>query len=133
MKEMKNFWGPFYGLDTLSVGIILISLLLELITFAYPKGSFLILGILGFLLLILVFVRMISKNHEQRIAENQAFLKLLRPLTNRMDRRQEENAQKKIFRFYDCPSCKQRIRVPRGQGRIEITCPQCGNTFIKKS
>ena len=36
-------------------------------------------------------------------------------------------------RIFRCPSCDQRVRVPRGRGKIEITCPRCGQTFVKRS
>lgn len=48
-------------------------------------------------------------------------------------RRKMEREQKKIYRFFVCPSCSQKVRVPRGKGRIEITCPKCRTAFIKKS
>lgn len=39
----------------------------------------------------------------------------------------------KEHRIFRCPKCNQRVRVPRGRGMIEITCPRCGNTFRKRS
>ena len=39
----------------------------------------------------------------------------------------------KVYRYFKCPHCRQSIRVPRGRGRISITCPKCGTSFIKKS
>ena len=47
--------------------------------------------------------------------------------------RANDKEQKKIYRFYKCKQCKQKIRVPRGRGKIEITCPKCQNHFIKKT
>ena len=40
---------------------------------------------------------------------------------------------RKYFKFFKCPACRQKIRVPRGKGKIEITCPRCGDRFIKKT
>ena len=36
-------------------------------------------------------------------------------------------------RYYTCPRCRQTVRVPRGKGKIAITCPRCKERFIKKT
>ena len=40
---------------------------------------------------------------------------------------------RKLYHYYRCPQCRQKLRVPRGRGRIQISCPRCGTQFIKKS
>ena len=42
-------------------------------------------------------------------------------------------ADRNTYRYYRCPKCRQMLRVPKGRGRIEISCPRCGTQFIKKS
>ena len=42
-------------------------------------------------------------------------------------------AQRKLYRFYKCPQCRQKVRVPKGRGKICITCPKCRTEFVKKS
>ncbi|MBR5046935.1 MAG: hypothetical protein IKX76_01735 [Eubacterium sp.] len=133
MIRKGNFISRMYGFDCLSILFILICCILNLITFLRPSGSFLYLGVVGYLFLILVVIRAVSFNYEQRQRENEVFLDKLKPLFRGMDLREEEKGQKDIFRFFNCPDCKQRIRVPRGKGKIEITCPQCGTKFIKKT
>ena len=44
-----------------------------------------------------------------------------------------EIKQLKEYHIYKCPNCKQKLRVPRGRGRIAIRCRKCGTEFIKKS
>ena len=41
--------------------------------------------------------------------------------------------KRKEYHYYRCPQCGQQLRVPRGRGKISITCPKCGHQFIKKS
>ena len=45
----------------------------------------------------------------------------------------EQWATRKLYHYYRCPQCRQKLRVPRGRGRIQISCPRCGTQFIKKS
>lgn len=51
----------------------------------------------------------------------------------RAKKRSFEKEQKKIYKFYTCKSCGQKVRVPRGKGKIEITCPKCRTSFIKRT
>ena len=39
----------------------------------------------------------------------------------------------KQFKYFICPQCAQRLRVPRGKGRLRVTCTRCGNVFEVKS
>ncbi|WP_207645519.1 hypothetical protein [Marvinbryantia formatexigens] len=35
--------------------------------------------------------------------------------------------QRKTHRIFMCKVCGKKVRVPKGKGKIEITCPSCGN------
>jgi len=39
----------------------------------------------------------------------------------------------KQYRRLSCPQCTQKLRVPRGKGKIRVSCSRCGNKFIAKS
>ena len=41
--------------------------------------------------------------------------------------------QRRDYRFYKCPSCRTRLRVPRGKGKINIVCRKCGTSFQRKT
>ena len=79
------------------------------------------------------YYRMMSKKIEQRYAENQKYLNGRYRLVVKWNRRKEHFRQRRDYHFYRCPSCKQKVRVPKGKGRICITCPKCKKEFIKKS
>jgi ribosomal protein L37AE/L43A len=39
----------------------------------------------------------------------------------------------KTHKYYRCTHCRQLIRVPRGKGKICISCPKCRTEFIKRT
>ena len=76
--------------------------------------------------------RSFSRNIPKRYAENQKYLQMTRGLRGRGEVI-KLNMNGGTSRFYLCSSCGQKIRVPKGKGKIEIRCPRCGNRFIKKT
>ena len=34
------------------------------------------------------------------------------------------------YKVVDCPSCKTRLRVPKGKGKLKISCPKCSHSFL---
>ena len=66
-------------------------------------------------------------------AENRWFLAQRYAVQQRFAGARTRFAQRKVYRYFRCPRCRQQLRVPRGRGRISITCPKCGTSFIKKS
>ncbi len=49
------------------------------------------------------------------------------------ERKRAQRQDKRYYKFYNCPNCNQKVRVPKGKGRIEITCPKCHTSFIRKT
>lgn len=128
-KFMRFMYGR-YGLDTLgkyTIGAALAAMVLSNIFDNY------MLALLSWTFLILAYFRMFSKNVYKRSAENQTFLTKTQRLRGWFTTQKNLLAQRKTHHIYRCPGCKQKIRVPRGKGRIEIRCPKCSTTFIKKS
>ena len=91
------------------------------------------MGIFILALLILCYFRMFSRNIQARYAENQKFLRWWGPVANRLRGARMRFADRKIHRYFKCPQCGQRLRVPRGRGKINITCPHCHTQFVRKS
>ena len=61
------------------------------------------------------------------------FLATKDAILNKFRKQKYYAAQRKDFHIYTCPTCKQKIRIPKGKGKISITCPKCKTSFIKKS
>lgn len=131
MKEkIRKFMMGRYGSDQLNsflLGTALVLLVIELFTRSW------ICNILVLVLLILSYYRMLSKNHQKRYEENQKYLGYFRKVSYHLERQKNLFQQRKTHHIYTCPSCRQKIRIPRGKGRIQIHCPKCGHEFIKKS
>ena len=131
MKErMQRFMAGRYGNDQLNQFIFIvaiISMVLEIIT---RQSLFYTLTLV---LLILAYVRVFSRNINKRYEENMKFLQKKDAILNKFRRQKYYAAQRRNFHIYTCPQCKQKIRIPKGKGKIRITCPKCRTSFIKKS
>ena len=119
-----------YGVDSFGKFTIWGSLILMLIAGWTHRG---ILSWLAWAGIIYSYFRMFSKNISKRYAENQKYLKMTAGIRRRLASWESQLAQRKIYHIYRCPGCKQKIRVPRGRGKIEIRCPKCNTRFVKKS
>lgn len=131
MKErMQRFMAGRYGNDQLNQFIFIvaiISMVLEIIT---RQSLFYTLTLV---LLILAYVRVFSRNINKRYEENMKFLQKKDAILNKFRRQKYYAAQRRNFHIYTCPQCTQKIRIPKGKGKISITCPKCRTSFIKKS
>ena len=67
-----------------------------------------------------------------RQQENQKLLQFWWKLKNKRANRTSRE-ERRTYKVFICPTCKQKLRVPRGKGKISISCPKCGTSFIKKT
>ena len=111
-----------YGHDRLNVALLIVGLILTVISmFAGNKLVVLVTTMLSYALLFVALFRCFSRNTYKRYNENRRYLLLIDRLKDRDNR------------YYSCPKCRQTVRVPRGKGKIAITCPKCREKFIKKT
>ena len=135
MKDKLNkFMQGRYGVDQFARFTLGVALLCIVI------GSFLrtgiageILDMLGFILIIYTYYRILSRNVSARYGENQKYLGYTQNIRNRFDKEKNMMQQRKTHHIYTCPGCGQKIRIPRGKGqKVEIDCPKCHQKFIKR-
>ena len=123
-----------YGADTLSKVLLVAGLIVVLLSAFLTRNAVgMVFYLLGWVLIIYCYFRIFSRNVSKRYAENQAFLAKTYKIRMFFQRQKSIWKQRKVYHIYKCPGCKQKIRIPRGKGKIEIRCPKCGTTFIKKS
>ncbi len=136
MKEkLQRFMMGRYGADELGKALNAVALVCLVVSMFVSKLPvlYVLLYNAGFLLLIYNCYRMFSKNIAKRSAENQKYCNLRYRAVAKWDAKKKRFAQRKTYRFFRCPDCKQKVRVPKGRGKICITCPRCKREFIKKS
>ena len=131
-SEMRNgfftrFMSGRCGIDELNIFIAVVLIILSGASYFTQNA---ILYAVEFLILLLLLFRMLSKNIERRATENRASIKLLSPLTKSI-RRWMHRIKDRENRYYRCPRCYARLRVPRYRGEITITCPVCNHNFDK--
>ena len=134
MKEkFIRFMHGRYGVDQLSKFILILGLFVVVISAIFDNVLSLFMYILGWVLVIYCYFRVFSRNVPKRYAENQAFLAKTYNMRIFFQRQKSIWQQRKTHHIYTCPSCKQKIRIPKGKGKIAVRCPKCGTTFVKKS
>lgn len=128
--EIRKFMYGRNGVDQLTVWILTGSLLVSLFAGIYRLPWLRLFYYVG---VALAVYRTLSRDLVKRRLENQALLKKTRIIPNWLRIQRRIMQERKTHRHFKCPSCKQRLRVPRGKGNIKITCSKCGEQFSRKS
>ena len=120
-RWVLRFMQGRYGMDRLNSAVLWTSVALAVIAM-FPVGLLRLYLTLGaYVLMGIAIFRALSRKTYKRYRENRWFLLQLDRLKDRE------------HRYYSCPKCRQPVRVPRGKGKIAITCPKCKEKFIKKT
>ncbi len=122
------------GADHLCMAMILTALVLNIVNmFITNDLAYVILNTLSTVLTVWMVFRMFSRNLQKRRAENARFLdKVWWPLKRRFGAAKRQS-QDKEHKYFTCPNCRTVCRVPRGKGKIVITCPKCRGEIHGKS
>ena len=118
----RHFMMGRYGTDRLNMAILGAGVIACVVSmfFKIPLVN-LLLTVLSYILMGWAIFRTFSRNTYKRYQENRRYLMFIQKLKDRQ------------HRYYDCPRCHQQVRVPRGKGKISITCPKCREKFIRKT
>ena len=129
-QRLMRFMSGRYGNDQLNRFLLIASIVL---VFATLFSGIEIFWYIGIVLLTITYMRMFSRKIQKRYAENQKYLQIIGPISGWFKLRIKHLKQRKTHRFFKCPSCQQKVRVPKGKGMICITCPKCRTQFQKRS
>lgn len=131
---MKNS----YGFDKLSRDMLIFAVALGIIAIGFfGTAGGLILCFSSTMIAALTLFRTMSPNINKRVNELRGYERIsgsvvgfIRKLFNRS---LNDVKTHKNYKYFHCPNCKQKLRVPRGKGKIRVTCSKCGTQFEKKT
>ena len=131
MKEkFMRFMQGRYGADQFSRFLLGFAFVLLIVSIFIPGN---VVYILALAILVYTYFRMFSKNFQKRYEENQKYLRYSYKGRVWVDKQKKMLQQRKQYHIYKCPTCKQKIRIPRGKGKVAISCPKCHSEFMKRS
>ncbi len=124
-NALQRFFYGRYGNDPLNVALIVLYLVLYLVSSA---ARVVLLYWVSLAVLFWALFRMFSRNTSRRRAENARFMAFAGPAL-RWLRLQRTIRRDKDHCYFKCPNCGQQLRVPKGKGKITVTCRSCGASF----
>ena len=130
MNWLKKKMIGRYGVDQLSNVLIIISFILLV-------GSIIadikVINSIATGILLISYIRIFSRNINKRYQENLKFLNWWNPIKFKFLGFVNRTKQFRTHRFYKCPQCNQELRVPKGKGKINVSCPKCHNKLEKRT
>lgn len=120
-----------YGIDPLNRTLLIIGVLFSAVSMVLRSVQVVasVLSALSLVLLGVALFRMFSRNFGARQQELYRYMNF----TNRFRSFGQRMRDRKNYKYLSCPQCMQKLRVPRGKGRLRVTCTRCGNRFETKS
>ncbi len=127
---VRNFMIGRNGADQLSMAMLIAGIVLSLLTSITKLAIF---NLLGLVILVLTIFRMFSRNLEKRRAENQKFVNFRANFGTNSKQLMNRLKNMKKYKYFKCPQCGARLRLPRKVGEVTVTCGKCKNQFKQKA
>jgi len=128
-NAIQRFMYGRYGADQFGHFLVGAALVLTVLNVFFDSA---LLMLLADVMIFYALFRMLSRNTYKRREENARFLKKAGPVLKWL-RLQQTIRKDKDHRYFKCPCCSQYLRVPKGKGKITVTCRSCGASFQEKS
>jgi hypothetical protein len=130
MNWLKRFMMGRYGFDQLSMALVIFSFIL---TITANLLNLQILVFLSYVPLGISVFRILSRDTSKRSMENYKFSILKNHVSSWFNKKKNYVRDIKTHRYFKCKNCKTKLRIPKGRGRVIVTCPKCKTEFIKKT
>lgn len=115
-EKLQNFAQTRNGMDELGKAVGIITIIISLLGMLLRSSIVMTLGTCA---LIYLLFRILSPKNMIRQEENRKFVEQINLFKLKYENRKE-------YRIFKCKCCGRNIRVPKGRGKVEVTCPLCG-------
>ena len=132
-ERFYQFMAGRNGNDLLSRFLSFAALAFMLLSLVFRGKAGTVIWYGALLVLIFSYFRIFSKNLPRRRAENAKYCQYRGQLIDGFRDWRERRCQRRDYKFFRCPSCSVMLRVPRGKGKIRVTCRKCGTSFERKT
>ena len=129
LRRLQRFMIGRYGLDQLNLCLFGCGIVCSLCAAIFSRWFYVPADVLY----ICALLRCLSRNATARQKENAAFQKIWFPIKTRLSQWRLRLSQSRDYKYFRCPNCGQRLRAPRGRGKIEVTCQNCRHVFQTKA
>ena len=135
LSNFRKFMYGRYGVDNLTYFILIVYLVLRVVMLPlrFVPTAYRLIDVISYLGLALGIFRILSKNIAKRSEENRMYMNFYSEIKKRFYKLRGGMIERKDFHIYKCKSCGQKIRIPKGKGKIMVICPKCKNEFVKHS
>jgi len=129
-RKLAQFMVGRYGPDELNQALLVAAIVMMFLGWLPFLGGF---SLLSWAAIIYSFYRMLSRNHAQRYKERMWYLKWSERPKKYINLQKNRWRDRNTHRYFTCAHCGGTLRVPKGKGKIRITCPHCKTQFSKKT
>ncbi len=149
-KIQRFMYGRYGQMDSLNKFLMAAWLILYLFGAFFRRlpGVGLTVSMLSTVMFVLVVLRMMSKNVYKRSAENLKYMEIKNRLFGKAKGKKSYTSGEKsyktgartakvrpvrdpAYKYFKCIKCKKTVRVPKNHGKVELTCKNCGHTFVR--
>lgn len=130
MYKLRTFMSGRYGFDELSKFLVIFGCVMMILSSLFGIR---ILYYLSAVMYVLGFIRCFSFNFYARQRERTIYMALKKKIKDRISLYKKIFSERKQYRYFRCKKCKAYWRVPKGKGKVEIVCRNCGTKMIKKA
>lgn len=130
MNFLRKFMYGRYGVDQFSMFLMVLSIVLSIV---FRLVGINYLYFINSLILVYVLYRTFSKDTNKRYRENYKFITAVKPVTSLYRKLVRRFNDRKEYKYFTCVQCKQELRLPKGKGKIQVTCPKCKSKYTKRT